>query len=56
MARKLITEVLTEAELKRLRAIPFVQRNKIIQDKLNMEMRRRVIELRKMEAKRKFIF
>lgn len=59
MARKLITAVLSESELKKLRAKPFLERNKIIQDKLNMKMKARVMKLRAEEEKRKsknFIF
>ena len=59
MARKLITAVLSESELKALRAVPFIQRNKIIQDKLNQKMKTRVMQLRAEEERRKkekFIF
>ena len=59
MARKLITAVLTEQQLKELRAVPFIQRNKIIQDKLNQKMKTRIMQLRAEEEKRKkekFIF
>ncbi|KKN27778.1 hypothetical protein LCGC14_0861280 [marine sediment metagenome] len=59
MARKLITAVLSESELKALRAVPFIQRNKIIQDKLNQKMKTRIMQLRAEEEKRKkekFIF
>ena len=56
MVRKLITAVLTDAELKKLRAVPFVQRNKIIQDKLNEKQRAKIMALRRMESKRKFVF
>ncbi len=41
MARKLLTAVLTKAQLKSLRAMSLIQRNKIIQDRLNTEQRSR---------------
>ena len=41
MARKLLTAVLTEVQLKSLRAMSLIQRNKIIQDRLNTEQRSR---------------
>ncbi|HEC39509.1 hypothetical protein LCGC14_0538430 [marine sediment metagenome] len=59
MTRKLLTAVLTDAELKKLRAKPFPERNKIIQDALNKKMRVKVIQLRLEEARRRnqsFIF
>lgn len=59
MARKIISATLSESELKKLRAVPFIQRNKIIQDKLDMKMKARVLKLRSEEEKRKsknFIF
>ena len=59
MVRKLITATLSDAELKALRAVPFIQRNKIIQDKLDKKMREKVMKLRAEEEKRKkekFIF
>lgn len=59
MARPLITSVLTEQELKKLRAKPFLERNKVIQDALNKKMKARVMQLRAEEEKRKkknFIF
>ncbi len=56
MVRKLITAVLTEQQLKALRAVPFIQRNKIIQDRLNEKQRQKVIKLRIEEKRRKFIF
>jgi len=59
MARKFITAKLSESELKKLRAVPFIQRNKIIQEKLDQKMRARVMKLRAEEEKRKkkrFIF
>ena len=56
MTRPLITSILNEQQLKKLRAKPFPERNKIIQDKLNMEQRERVKKIR-MEGNRKnFIF
>lgn len=62
--RRLITDVLTPAQLRSLRAKPFPERNKIVQDKLNMIDRsrakrndearqKRIRELRRNE---KFIF
>lgn len=59
MGRKIISERLTPEQLKRLRAVPFIQRNKIIQNELNRKMRVRVMQLRLEEQKRKsknFIF
>jgi len=55
MARKLISERLTPEQLKQLRAKPFLERNKLIQDKLNMEMRRRTIKLRLEERARRIV-
>lgn len=59
MERKLITATLNESELKALRAVPFIQRNKIIQDELDKKMRARVIKLRaeeELRKKKRFIF
>lgn len=58
MARKLITARLDKAQLKNLRAKPFLERNKIIQDKLNMEQRERVKKIREEDKKvrNNFIF
>ena len=59
MARKIISATLSESELKTIRAVPFIQRNKIIQDKLAQEQKVRVMKLRAEEEKRKqknFIF
>lgn len=59
MTRKLITARLTPEQLKRLRAIPFIQRNKVIQDTLNQRNRIKIMKLRAEEEKRKsknFIF
>ncbi len=56
MARKIISARLTPQQLKKLRAKPFLERNKIIQDKLDMEQRERVMELRMAERRRQFIF
>ena len=56
MARKLITARLNEQELKKLRAKPFLERNKLIQDKLDMEQRERVKKIRMEENRKNFIF
>ena len=53
MARKIISATLTPEELKKLRAKPFLERNKLIQDALNKKMRERVMKLRAEEEKRK---
>jgi len=55
MARKIISERLTPEQLRQLRAKPFLERNKIIQDKLNMEMRQRTIKLRLEEKARRVL-
>jgi len=55
--RKLITAELSESQLKELRAKPFLERNKIIQDKLAMRQRAKIIKIRAQEKDRKnFIF
>ena len=56
MARKLITAVLTEAELKKLRAKPFPERNKIIQDKLAAHQKVNITRIREMKNRKDFIF
>ena len=56
MARKLITARLDAAQLKVLRDKPFLERNKIIQDKLNMEHRERITKLRMKQNGKNFIF
>ncbi len=58
MARKLITAVLDKQQLKALRAKPFLERNKIIQDKLNMKQRERIKKLQEEDKKGRnnFIF
>lgn len=56
MARKFITETLTEKELKELRAKSFPERNKIIQDKLARIQKERIIKLRMEKNRKDFIF
>lgn len=56
MARKLITAVLSESELKKLRAVPFIQRNKIIQDSLARRQRIKLVKLRGMKKVQRFVF
>lgn len=51
MARKLLTAVLSDSELKKLRAKPFVERNKIIQDRLNAHQKVRVQKIREKSKK-----
>ena len=55
MVRPLITSVLTESELKSLRAKPFLERNKIIQDKLAAHQKVRVQKINQ-RKNTKFIF
>ncbi len=58
MVRKLISAVLDKQQLKSLRAKPFLERNKIIQDKLNAHQKVRVKKLREEEKKgrKDFVF
>ena len=56
MARKFITAVLSEAELKTLRKKTFLERNKIIQDELTKQQKTRIINLRMVKSRKKFIF
>ena len=56
MARKLITAVLSESELKKLRAKGFIERNKIIQDGIAKHQKVRLEEIRKMKDRKDFIF
>jgi len=51
MARKVITAVLSEGELTRLRAKSFGERNRIIQDALAVKMRVRVLARRERERR-----
>lgn len=51
MARKFITEVLSESELKRLRSKTFIERNAIIQDALAVKMRAKALARREVERK-----
>ena len=55
MVRKLITAVLSESELKKLRAKPFLERNKIIQEGLAKHQKVRVQKIR-MKKSMNFIF
>ncbi len=55
MARPLITQALTEPELKKLRAKPFPVRNNIIQDKLAKHQKVRLEKIRSRKPKN-FIF
>lgn len=51
MGRPLISTVLSEAELKKLRAKPFLERNQIIQDALNKKMNAQAKARRERERK-----
>lgn len=56
MARKFITETLSEKELKDLRTKSFPERNKIIQDKLAIMQKERITKLRMERNRKDFIF
>ncbi len=53
--RKLLTAVLTEKQLKNLRAKPFIERNKIIQEGLDKHQKVRVAKI-KMKRSKDFVF
>lgn len=55
-ARKLITAALSEKELKELRKKDFLERNKIIQDKLARKQRIKMVKLKGMKEVQKFVF
>jgi len=56
MARKLITAVLSEQELKKLRMKSFPERNKIIQDGIARHQKVRLEKIRKEKNRKDFIF